>query len=192
MSTVAVILAAGRSSRLGRPKALVQWRGCSLLQRALDTACAVTPQVAIALGPDGDALWRSLRLPGDARVVRIDVADADEGLSASLRAAVARVEADPSVERLLVLLTDQYAVDAEWLRALLALAQRHPGRMIASRCDGLRGVPAVFPRRAFAALAALRGDQGARALLRAETDPVDHAAPHPPGDVDTVADLPQD
>lgn len=192
MSTVAVILAAGRSSRLGRPKALVQWQGRSLLQRALDTACAVTPQVAIALGADGDALWRSLRLPGDACVVRIDVADADEGLSASLRAAVARVEADPSVERLLVLLTDQYAVDAEWLRALLALAQRHPGRMIASRCDGLRGVPAVFPRRVFAALAALRGDQGARALLRAETDPVDHPAPHPPGDVDTVADLPQD
>lgn len=193
MSTVAVILAAGRSSRLGRPKALVQWRGRSLLQRALDTACAVTPRVAIALGADGDALWRSLRLPtGDTRVVRIDVADADEGLSASLRAAVARVEADPAVERLLVLLTDQYAVDAAWLRALLVLAQRHPGRMIASRCDGLRGVPAVFPRSSFAALATLRGDQGARALLRAETDPVDHPAPHLPGDVDTIADLPQD
>lgn len=192
MSTVVVILAAGRSSRLGRPKALVLWRGRTLLQRALDIACAVTPQVAIALGADGDALWRSLRLPGDARVVRIDVADADDGLSASLRAAVARVEADPAVERLLVLLADQYAVDDAWLHALLALAQRHPGRMIASRYAGLRGVPAVFPRSAFAALATLHGDRGARALLRAETDPVDHPAPHLPGDVDTVADLPED
>ena len=37
MSTAVAILAAGRSSRLGQPKALVTWQGRSLLQRALDT-----------------------------------------------------------------------------------------------------------------------------------------------------------
>ena len=89
-------------------------------------------------------------------------------------------------------MTDQYAVDAAWLRALLALAEAHPTRMVASRYDGVRGVPAVFPRAAFAALSALRGDQGARTLLRDERDPVDHPAPHPPGDVDTPADLPRE
>jgi CTP:molybdopterin cytidylyltransferase MocA len=192
MSTAVAILAAGRSSRLGQPKALVQWQGRSLLQRALDTACAVTPQVVIALGANGDALWRRLRLPADgADIARIDVADADDGLSASLRAVVAHADADAKVERLLVLLTDQYAVDETWLRALLALAAHHPGRMIASRYDDVRGVPAVFPRNAFAALAALRGDQGARALLRDETDPIDHPAPHPPGDVDVPTDIPR-
>lgn len=193
MSTAVAILAAGRSSRLGRPKALVRWQGRTLLQRALDTACAVAPRVVVALGADGDALWRTLALPGDGTAIaRIDVATADDGLSASLRAVVAQVDADPAVERLLVLLTDQYAVDAIWLRALLVLAGAHPQRMVASRYDGVRGVPAVFPRTAFSALAALRGDQGARALLRDERDPVDHPAPHPPGDVDTPADLPRD
>jgi molybdenum cofactor cytidylyltransferase len=62
--------------------------------------------------------------------------------------------------------------------------------MIASRYDGVRGVPAVFPRSAFAALAALRGDQGARTLLREECDPIDHIAPHPPGDIDTPEQVP--
>lgn len=193
MNTAIAILAAGRSSRLGRPKALVPWRGRTLLQRALDTAVAASPRVIVALGIDGDALWRTLVLPaGGTAVARVDVRAAGDGLSASLRAVVAHVDADPAIERLLVLLTDQYAVDAAWLRALLALAKAHPQRMIASRYDGVRGVPAVFPRAAFAALAALRGDRGARTLLRDEQDPIDHAAPHPPGDVDTPADVPRD
>lgn len=193
MNTAIAILAAGRSSRLGRPKALVPWHGRTLLQRALDTAVAASPRVIVALGADGDALWQSLLLPTHgADIARVDVSDAGDGLSASLRAVVAHVDADPAIERLLVLLTDQYAVDAAWLRALLALAETHPQRMIASRYDGVRGVPAVFPRAAFAALAALRGDQGARTLLRDEHDPIDHPAPHPPGDVDTPADVPRD
>ena len=193
MNTAIAILAAGRSSRLGRPKALVPWRGRTLLQRALDTAVAASPRVIVALGADGDALWPTLVLPiGGAAVTRVDVRDTGDGLSASLRAVVAHADADPAIERLLVLLTDQYAVDAAWLRALLALAEAHPQRMIASRYDGVRGVPAVFPRAAFAALAALRGDRGARALLRDEHDPIDHPAPHPPGDVDTPADVPRD
>ena len=193
MNTVIAILAAGRSSRLGRPKALVPWRGRTLLQRALDTGVAVSPRVIVALGGDGDALWRTLVVPaGGTAVTRVDVRDADDGLSASLRAVVAHVDADPAIERLLVLLTDQYAVDAAWLHALLALAEAHPQRMIASRYDGVRGVPAVFPRAAFAALAALRGDRGARTLLRDEHDPIDHVAPYPPGDVDTPADVPRD
>lgn len=193
MNTAIAILAAGCSSRLGRPKALVSWRGRTLLQRALDTACAASPRAIVALGADGDALWRSLSLPTrGADIARIDVTDAGDGLSASLRAVVAHVDADPAIERLLVMLADQYAVDAAWLHALLALAEDHPQRMIASRYDGVRGVPAVFPRAAFAALAALRGDRGARTLLRDEHDPIDHPAPHPPGDVDTPADLPRD
>ncbi len=188
MTTVVAILAAGDSRRLGQPKQLVQWRGTSLLQHAVDTAATVAPRVLLTLGADADALWRSLRAPPS--LERVDVPDHREGMSASLRAAVARVDADPTVQRLLVMLVDQYAVDAAWLRDLLALADAHPQRMIASRYAGLRGVPAVFPRSAFSALAALRGDRGARALLRDEPDPIDFTAPHAPGDVDTPGQMP--
>jgi molybdenum cofactor cytidylyltransferase len=189
MTMVIAILAAGQSTRLGQPKPLVRWRGTSLLQRAVDTASAVAPRVLLTLGADADALWRTLRVP--LALQRIDVPDHAEGLSASMRAAVACAESDPEVERLLVMLVDQYAVDGAWLRTLSALSEAYPQRMIASRYDGVRGVPAVFPRTAFAALAALRGDQGARALLRDEAEPIDHLAPHPPGDVDTPDQIPR-
>jgi molybdenum cofactor cytidylyltransferase len=190
MTTVIAILAAGQSTRLGRPKQLVPWRGTSLLQRAVDRACAMAPRVLLTLGADADALWHSLHAP--LSLQRIDVPDHGDGLSASLRAAVSCAQSDPAVERLLVMLVDQYAVDAHWLRSLLALAAQHPQRMVASRYDGVRGVPAVFPRHTFAALAALRGDQGARALLREDPDPIDYSAPHPPGDVDTPEQIPQE
>ncbi len=188
MTTAIAILAAGDSTRLGQPKQRVQRHGKTLLQRAVDTASAVAPHVLLTLGKDGDALWRTLHVPSGLQ--RVDVPDHAEGLSASIRAAVARAESDPEIERLLVLLVDQYAVDTAWLRSLLALADAHPQRMVASRYDGVRGVPAVFPRSAFAALTALRGDQGARALLRDERDPIVHIAPHPPGDVDTPEQVP--
>ncbi len=188
MTTVIAILAAGDSTRLGQPKQLVQWRGRSLLQRAVDTACDVAPRVLVTLGAHGDALWTTLHLPPTLQ--RIDVTDHRDGLSASLRAVAKCVDPDTTVERLLVMLVDQYAVDAVWLRHLLALADTHPQRIIASHYDGVRGVPAVFPRSAFTALAALQGDAGARALLRDERDPIDHIAPHPPGDVDTPAQIP--
>ena len=188
MTTVVAILAAGDSTRLGQPKQLVQWRGTSLLQHAVDTAAGVAPLVLLTLSADADVLWRTLRAPSS--LERVDVPDHREGMSASLRAAVARVDADPAVDRLLVMLVDQYAVDADWLRGLLALADAHPRRMIASRYDGLRGVPAVFPRSAFPALAALHGDQGARALLRDEPEAIDFIAPHAPGDVDTPGQIP--
>lgn len=188
MTTVVAILAAGDSGRLGRPKQLVQWRGTSLLQHAVDTAAGVAPRVLLTLGADADALWCTLRAPSS--LERVDVPDHREGMSASLRAAVARADADPSVARLLVMLVDQYAVDDAWLRGLLALADAHPRRMVASRYDGLRGVPAVFPRGVFVALAALHGDRGARALLRDEADAIDFIAPRAPGDVDTPAQIP--
>jgi molybdenum cofactor cytidylyltransferase len=188
MTTAIAILAAGASTRLGQPKQLVQWRGTSLLQHAVDTACAASPHVLLMLGADADALWRTLRAPPT--LMRVDVLDHRDGLSASMRAAVARAECDAMIDRLLVTLVDQYAVDVEWLRSLLVLADTHPQRMVASRYDGVRGVPAIFPRSAFAALAALRGDQGARALLRDEDDPIDYIAPHAPGDVDTPEQIP--
>lgn len=188
MTTAIAILAAGGSSRLGQPKQLVRWRGASLLQHAVDTATAVAPRVLLTLGADAGALWRTLRAPPS--LERVDVPDHRDGMSASLRAAAMLADADPAAQRLLVMLVDQYAVDGAWLRGLLALSDAHPQRMVASRYDGLRGVPAVFPRSAFSALAALRGDRGARALLRDDPDPIDFTAPHAPGDVDTPAQMP--
>ncbi len=183
------ILAAGASRRLGQPKQLLRIKGMTLLQRAVETANTTgAARVLLLLGAHAETCWASLRV--QAGIERVDVDTYAEGMSASLRAAVARVEHDAAIERLLVMLVDQYAVDDAWLRALLARAEAFPQRIVASRYEDLRGAPAVFPRAAFAALAALHGDRGARALLREERDPIDYDSPHSQGDIDTPAEIP--
>jgi len=65
-----------------------------------------------------------------------------------------------------VLLVDQPRVDAAALRRLVGAWRRRPGLPAAARYAGHAGVPAVLPRRHWRAVRALRGDEGARALLR--------------------------
>lgn len=184
-----VILAAGSSRRLGQAKQTLPWKGSNLLQHTADTAAAVRQPVWITLGAEAETCWQSLR--SNRGLQRIDVPLHAEGMAASLRAAAALATAQTDVQRLLVLLVDQHAVDAAWLSQLLQLAAAHPQHMIASCHGGLRGAPAVFPRRSFATLAQLQGDRGARDLLRAAAadQVIDYPAPHPPGDLDTRTDL---
>jgi molybdenum cofactor cytidylyltransferase len=88
-----------------------------------------------------------------------------------------------------MLLVDQPHVDAAALVRLVAAWRRRPGIPAAARYDGRIGVPAVLPRRHWRALKSLRGDEGARALLRgvATLTPVD--MPEAAFDVDTPEDL---
>lgn len=184
-----VILAAGASRRLGSPKQLLPWGSSSLLQDRLAMCRELNLPLWLTLGANAEACWAALDDRCDLR--RIDVADHADGLSGSIRAAVAVAQTQPSIARLLILPLDQYRVDAGWLRELLALAERWPQSMIASCCAGLRGAPAVFPRAYFSALASLQGDAGARRLLR-ETKPpqvIDLQREHCPGDLDTIDDL---
>jgi molybdenum cofactor cytidylyltransferase len=183
------ILAAGASRRLGQPKQLLRYDGETLLQRAVDAARgAGAARMLLMLGANAQACWDALRDRSD--LERIDVPDVDEGMAASLRAAVMRVEHEHAIERLLVMLVDQPAVDAAWLRQLRELGLAYPQRMIASVHTGVRAAPAIFPRIEFQALLRLRGDAGARGLLRARGDTVEFPAPHPPGDIDTPQDVP--
>lgn len=188
-STVIAILAVGGSNRLGRPKQLVQWRGTSLLQHVVDTASQFAPRVLLTLGAEADALWRTLCAP--ASLERVDVPDHRDGMSASLRAAVARAVAGPRgatpagdagrpVRRRRCLAARPADVSRRASAAHGRLALRRPARRAGS-----------FPGNTFTALAALRGDQGARALLRDDANPIDFIAPHAPGDVDTPAQIPR-
>jgi CTP:molybdopterin cytidylyltransferase MocA len=86
------------------------------------------------------------------------------GMSTSLLAGLAAVPL--SARAALVLLVDQPRVDAAALRRLIGAWRRRPGVPAAARYAGRAGVPAVLPRRHWREVRALRGDEGARALLR--------------------------
>jgi molybdenum cofactor cytidylyltransferase len=111
-----------------------------------------------------------------------------EGLGSSIRAAVARLPA--SCSGVLLLLADQAAVTADDLRRLAGTWRRQPHYIAAALYGGTCGAPAIFPRTSFRELAELRGDSGARALLRRNADRVVRVVmPSAAVDIDTPEDL---
>ena len=157
-----VVLAAGASTRFGSPKQLVRLHGRPLLHLAVSRAVEVAGQaVTVVLGANAADLAPLLRHTPAAVIVNRDWA---EGMGSSVRAGVSRVPA--TADAVLLMLADQPAVTAEDLRRLVGTWRRQPQCIVAAHYDGITGVPAVFPREDFQALAALRGDAGARALLK--------------------------
>jgi molybdenum cofactor cytidylyltransferase len=165
---------------MGGPKALLRIGDETLLRRmarvALEAGCA--PVLAVVGG------WN----PGlDGLAVQVLVnPGAVEGMASSLRLGIAALP--PDAEATLILTVDQPAVDAALLRSLLALAARDPDRPAVCAYADTLGIPAVVPRRLFPELSALRGEQGAKAILQREGAA---ALPFPEGafDLDRPEDL---
>lgn len=173
MRVAAVVLAAGSSSRLGRAKQEIVFRGETLLERAVRIASEAAGEVIVVVR-------EARHLPGVRVVVN---EEAREGIASSIRAGVT---AAPPDARLLVVLVDQPLVTAEHLRALVAAG----APIAASGYAGIAGVPAAFSPQFRDELLALRGDRGARAVIEAHRDrvvvvPFDDAAV----DVDRAEDL---
>ena len=182
-----VILAAGGSSRLGTPKQLLRLRAQPLLSHAVVAAQAVTPdRVLVVLGADAMKLRLLLRRRHP-DVYTITNPDWPDGMGGSL--AIGLSALPTRAKAALLLLTDQPGVDARSLRRLLRAWREHPTRVAAAQYGGRLGVPAVLPRKLWAEARQLRGDAGARRLLR-EGDTVPSVVPMPEAafDVDTEQD----
>ncbi|MDG2523782.1 nucleotidyltransferase family protein [Stenotrophomonas sp. HITSZ_GD] len=183
---VAVVLAAGGSRRLGRPKQLLRREGETLLRRSVRLARASgAARVLVALGAQA-ARFRA-ELSGMAADV-VEIADWPQGLGASL-AGVQAALGEPGVRRVLVLGCDQPALDLPHLIALLAEAEANEAQGAFSAYTGVRGLPAVVAAQDWRA-ARFGGDEGLRALAR---DPARRfgqvVAPDLAWDIDTPADL---
>jgi CTP:molybdopterin cytidylyltransferase MocA len=181
-----LVLAAGAARRFGAPKALACHRGEPLVARAarrLAACCGAG--VTVVVGADAAKVAAALpALPG---LQVVENPQWPTGLAGSLAAGVAAQPA--AATAVLVLLADQPLVDGTDLAALVAAWRRAPDRIAAARFDGVAGVPAILPRATWPALAALQGDQGARAVIAAAPDRVEVPMPHAAWDVDTPDDL---
>lgn len=154
-----IVLAAGGSRRLGRPKQMEELAGESLLARSVRVAGeAGLGRVYAVVSADDSAVIAEARGLGCEVVLN---REAEEGMASSIRAGV-RALGDGATGAM-VMTCDQPAVSPAHLRLLAAGAD---GEVAASAYAGRRGVPAYFPASVFAELLELRGDQGARELLR--------------------------
>ena len=181
----AIVLAAGASRRFGSPKQLVRVDGQSLLQRAIAHASGLLGSaVTVVLGAHAAEIAETLP-PGNAGI--LINRNWQEGIASSIRAAVQRLPG--ACDGVMLMLADQPLVGSETLSRLITAWRRQPRQIVASRYGSVTGVPAIFPRWCFGDLAALRGDQGARIVLRRYADNVVRLA-HPEAAVDI--DFPED
>lgn len=158
MSVAAVVLAAGASRRLGRPKQDVLIAGETLVQRAVRVAREASLSPIIVVTRAGVEFGKSLESSGS--VILASNHEADEGIASSIRCGI-RLASSNGAAGVVILTCDQPALSAEHLRALA----EDKNRVTGSAYLGSTGVPAYFPAASFPSLLQLRGDTGARKLL---------------------------
>ncbi|MDQ6731985.1 MAG: nucleotidyltransferase family protein [Actinomycetota bacterium] len=179
-----LVLAAGGSSRLGRPKQLLPYGPGTLLDHVLTTAraCRFAELLCVLGGAAGEVRGR-VDFSG---VTVVPNRSFGEGCSSSIAAALTAV--DPRSQALVLMLGDQPGASAAAVRALIA---DHGNAPLAAcgYADG-RGHPLLFARSMFGELAQLHGDKGVWRLLdRHAAGVVDVPVPGPiPRDVDTWQD----
>jgi molybdenum cofactor cytidylyltransferase len=179
-----LVLAAGGSRRLGRPKQLLPYHGATLLDHTLATARACRfDQLLVAIGGSAEAVRAQVDLSG-ADVV--ENPGYGEGCSSSI--AVAMDALDPAATVLVLLLGDQPGVEPATVRVLLAARRDAP--LAVCRYDDGRGHPFAFGRPMFGHLRSLHGDKAVWKLLeRHAAEVAEVRIPGPvPLDVDTWAD----
>jgi molybdenum cofactor cytidylyltransferase len=182
----AVVLAAGAATRFGSPKQLARYEGRPLLHTAVSRAVEIAGSaVTVVLGAHAAELAPLLRHTTASIMVNRDWS---EGIASSIRTGVSRLPA--SCSGVLLMLADQAAVTAQDLKRLESAWRRQPNYIVAAHYDGVTGPPVIFPREDFSGLLELRGDQGARAMIRRSADrvvrvPLQSAAI----DIDTPDDL---
>jgi molybdenum cofactor cytidylyltransferase len=166
---------------MGRPKQLLSFRGQALAAHAAGEALAAAfDPVLVVVGAEAQAVVASVaRLP--VRVVQN--ADWPSGMGSSISAGV---EALPKCDAVTILLVDQPLVNAAHLLEMRGLFS---GEIVAARYNQRLGVPAIFPSRLFPALAGLRGQEGARSILR---DPGEQIIPFDLPEAGMDIDTPED
>lgn len=188
MKVVAVVLAAGASSRFGSPKLLAPLHGRPVLQHVLDAVAAAGLGVVAVLGTDAAELEQAITWNGARRVVNPRPQD---GLASSLRLGLEEAATDPATDAVLIVLGDQPSLRPDVVRSVVAAAGTSPRPIVRVRyaADDAPN-PVLLRRDAWALAAGLSGDRGVGPLLAAHPDlvaaiDVEGAIP----DIDTPADL---
>src|SRR6266480_6415136 len=186
--TGALILAAGESSRFGRPKQLIQFRGKSLLHRIVDAAkkARCSPTVAV-IGSDREEVERELKAVG---AIIVENENWRLGIGTSIRAGMRRlIDNAPTLEAVVLLVCDQPFVNARTIAQLITLREKTKRAIVASSYANTLGVPALFDRSCFQELLALDNATGAKMIILSNRERVAEL-PFPEGkiDIDTLDD----
>ncbi len=158
-----VLLAAGTSSRLGRPKQLLPYKGTTLIRERVNTVRRAFPeleQLVVVTGAGREAVLEALK---GATFKEAFNASFESGMSSSVKAGLGALFSGTGAA--FFLLADQPYVSHIHLREMVKRWRENPEKAIAAAYSEIEGVPAIFPKSYFQKLLAVEGDKGARKVL---------------------------
>lgn len=183
---VALILAAGESSRMGTPKQLLPWRETTLLGNCIENARKVCGKdVFVVLGAHAERIKKNTNTTN---VTSIENNTYSTGLGSSISCGITHLqESVHDCQGVLILLCDQPLIDVAYLGAMIATFKKDKKGIVATSYANRVGVPAIFDAKYFVALKELKKDYGAKKILEKFKDDV--VAILPKGkeqDIDTI------
>ena len=190
MGIGAIVLAAGKGERMGRPKTLVEWNGKTFLAHALESlkAAGASP-IAVVLDPKSEDFSAASKLATDAGAVVVENPKPERGMLSSVRHGLTALAGTTHAALLPV---DHPGIKPSTLEALFLHARSTPDRIVVPLFEGKRGHPGVFPAARYADLMGAPDEEGARAVLRSHANLVLEATIDDPAvirDLDTPEDL---
>jgi molybdenum cofactor cytidylyltransferase len=157
----AIVLAAGLSRRMGRPKPLQQLGEKTILQHVLaDLSASGLNEVILVLGHEAERILPTIAGRGCRVVINRHYR---QGMSSSIRRGLAAV--DPRADGVMIVLGDLPFVSPRIVTSLLTAFGRGTHGIVVPAHEGKRGHPVIFARRYWPELFALRGDVGGREVL---------------------------
>jgi molybdenum cofactor cytidylyltransferase len=162
---IAVVLSAGESSRMGRPKALLPIEGQRFIERIIRViGKSRVGRTIVVLGHHADQLRGQIE---DLPVEVVINPDYHKGQLSSLQAAIRHIEKDDRCDAMLVHLVDHPFIDVALVDALIERFYETKKLIVVPRYRGKRGHPVIFSRDLFQELLDAALDQGAKAVVNA-------------------------
>jgi molybdenum cofactor cytidylyltransferase len=161
----AVVLSAGESSRMGRPKALLPIGGKNFIEKIVEALTeAGLEKIIVVLGHDAEAMRQKIaHLP----VTILVNTDYKKGQLSSLQTALRHLLGDKHCSAMLVHLVDHPYINPALVKLLIRRFEASEKPIAVPRFHGKRGHPVVFARSLFDELLAAPEDQGAKAVVNA-------------------------
>jgi len=189
MTVAAVVLAAGGSTRLGRPKQLERWGETTLLGHVVSNVRAYpVDEIWVVLGSHLEAILDGVDLEG---CNVIENPEWEEGIASSIRVALDALTQLSRAEAALFVIGDQPDIDPTVVSEVVAAFADSPAPVVIPKYRYTWGNPVVVDRSLWGRLMSLEGDEGAQRLFRAHPEWVEEVWTDqlPPRDIDTEADL---
>lgn len=160
-----IILAAGKSARLGSAKQLLNYRGKNLLQHSIDAALeSVAGKVFVVLGSGKEEIEKELE---KTNIHIVENPMWESGMASSIQAGIKELKNTlPNAEGVIFMVCDQPYVNAELLNKIIEKHVLTEKIIVASSYADTLGTPTFFHKSLFEELSALLGDLGAKSLIK--------------------------